>query len=108
MIQIEDTAGIQNLPDMLKSVPGIGVVLIGEGDLGQELGHPRQYDHPVLLEHIAEIVAICKEHNVVVGHPHADANNMRRIIDEGFRFIMPGPVRSYEGLERGLELTGRA
>ena len=62
----------------------------------------------MLLEHIAEIVAICKEHDVVVGHPHADANNIQRIIDEGFRFIMPGPVRSYEGLERGLELTGRA
>ena len=35
-------------------------------------------------------------------------NFIQRIIDEGFRFIMPGPVRSYEGLERGLELTGRA
>ncbi len=107
IIQIEDTVGIQNLPDMLKNVPGIGVILIGEGDLGQELGYPRQYEHPLLREHIAEIVAICKEHDVVVGHPHADAVNMRRIIDEGFRFIMPGPVRSYTGLEKGLELTGR-
>ena len=29
VIQIEDTQGIKNLPDMLKDVPGIGTVLIG-------------------------------------------------------------------------------
>ena len=107
IIQIEDTTGIKNLPDMLKNVPGIGVILIGEGDLGQELGFPRQYDHPVLLEAMAEILAVCKEHNVVVGHPHANAGNMQRLLDEGYRFIMSGPTRSYEGLEKGLELTNR-
>ena len=30
---------------MLKNVPGIGAILIGEGDLAQELGYPRQYEH---------------------------------------------------------------
>jgi 4-hydroxy-2-oxoheptanedioate aldolase len=38
VIQIEDTAGITNLSDMLKNVPGIGAVLIGEGDV--IVGHP--------------------------------------------------------------------
>ena len=107
VIQIEDTTGIHNLSDMLENVPGIGAVLIGEGDLGQELGFPRQYDHPALLEAIAEIVSICKEHDIVVGHAHADTGNMQRLLDEGFRFIMSVPGRSYAGLEKGLELTGR-
>ena len=108
VIQIEDTTGIHNLSDMLENVPGIGAVLIGEGDLGQELGFPRQYDHPALLEAIAEIVAICKVHDVVVGHAHAGTGNMQRLLDEGFRFIMSAPDRSYAGLEKGLELIGRA
>ena len=108
VIQIEDTTGIHNLSDMLENVPGIGAVLIGEGDLGQELGFPRQYDHPALLEAIAEIVAICKVHDVVVGHAHAGTGNMQRLLDEGFRLIMSAPDRSYTGLEKGLELTGRA
>ena len=43
ILQIEDTKGIENLPDMLKNVPGIGAIIIVEGDLGQELGVPRQY-----------------------------------------------------------------
>ena len=93
---------------MLENVPGIGAVLIGEGDLGQELGFPRQYDHPALLEAIAEIVAICKVHDVVVGHAHAGTGNMQRLLDEGFRLIMSAPDRSYAGLEKGLELIGRA
>jgi len=107
VIQIEDAAGIGNLSDMLENVPGIGAVLIGEGDLGQELGYPRQYDHPALLEAIAEIVAVSCEHGVIVGHPHANAGNMRRLLDEGFRFLMTATARSDTDLEKGLELTGR-
>ena len=107
VIQIEDTAGINNLSDILTEVPGIGVVLIGEGDLGQEIGFPRQYDHPTLLEAIAEIVAVCNDHKVIVGHPHANTNNMHRLLDEGFRFIMSSSTRSDADLEKGLELAGR-
>lgn len=108
IIQIEDQAGIINLPDMLENVPGIGVVLIGEGDMGQELGFPRDYDHPALLECMAEVVSVCKEHDIPVGHPHANASNMERLLEEGYRFLMPASGRSYAGLEKGLELTGRS
>src|SRR5690606_19730486 len=48
MLMIEDTQGIANLREMLTEVPGIAGVLIGEGDLSQELGYPRQYEHPVV------------------------------------------------------------
>src|SRR5258707_821759 len=69
VIQIEDTTGITNLRDMLRNVPGIGAVVIGQGDLSQELGVPRQTEHPLVLDAMAEIVAICHEQSVVVGHP---------------------------------------
>ena len=104
---IEDTKGIAALDDMLKNVPGIGAVLIGEGDLSQELGYPRQYEHKVVLEAMGEIVATCKKNKVAVGHPHVDANNVERILDEGYTFLMAAPVRSTPGLNKGLELSGR-
>ncbi len=107
ILMIEDTVGIANLKDILKNVPGIGVILIGEGDLSQELGYPRQYEHPVVLEAMAQIVRTCKEANVPVGHPHVDARNVERIINEGYRFLMAAPVRSYAALEKGLQLSGR-
>ena len=108
ILMMEDTRGIENLPKILTEVPGIGAILIGEGDLSQELGYPRQYEHPTVLEWMARVVKTCKEHNVPVGHPHVDATNVERILNEGYRFLMAAPVRSYAALDKGLKLTGRA
>lgn len=107
ILQIEDTKGIENLSDMLENVPGIGAVLIGEGDLGQELGFPRQYDHPELLSAMAQVVDICKQHDTIVGHPHATQKNMQDLMDQGYRFLMAAPARTYDDLEHGLKLSGR-
>jgi len=107
IIQIEDTKGVENLDDMLQKVPGIGAVLIGEGDLSQELGFPRQYEHPKVLEAMAHVVKTCKARNVVVGHPHVEAGNAERIIKEGYRFLMAAPVRSYGHLDKAREIAGR-
>jgi 4-hydroxy-2-oxoheptanedioate aldolase len=108
ILMMEDTKGIENLPDILSNVPGIGAILIGEGDLSQELGLPRQYEHPVVLEAMAEVVRVCKEHDVPVGHPHVNAGNAERILGEGYRFLMSAPVRTTPGLDKALELSGRA
>jgi 4-hydroxy-2-oxoheptanedioate aldolase len=107
VLMIEDTEGISNLAAMLKNVPGIGAILIGEGDLSQELGVPRQYEHPVVLEAMAQVAATCKEHKVPVGHPHVEPGNAERIIKEGYRFLMCAPVRSYGNLESARKLAGR-
>ncbi len=108
VLMIEDTQGIANLRDILKNVPGIGLILIGEGDLSQELGFPRQYDHPSVVEAMARIVVTCKECGVPVGHPHVDSNNVERILKEGYRFLMAAPTRSYAALEKCRQLAGRA
>ena len=107
ILMMEDTRGIENLPDILRGVPGIGAILIGEGDLSQELGHPREYDHPLVVEWMQRVVTTCKAHNVPVGHPHVDTKNVERIVSEGYRFLMAAPVRSYAALEAGRKLTGR-
>jgi 4-hydroxy-2-oxoheptanedioate aldolase len=107
MIMCEEVRAIDNLPQILKEVPGIGIVLIGEGDLSQNLGYPRQYEHPAVIEAMAAIRRICGEHNVPCGHPHVDAHNAAAIVDEGYRFLVTAPVRSYAGLETCRTLTGR-
>lgn len=107
IIQCEEAKAIDNLPRMLKEVPGIGVVLIGEGDLSQELGHPRDYDHPVVADAINTILRICKEHNVPCGHPHPDARNIERLVASGYRFLMPSSPRSFAVLQQGRKLAAR-
>src|SRR6266566_1836886 len=99
MLMIEDTQGIASLSDILQKVPGIGLILIGEGDLSQELGFPRQYEHPQVLDAMAHIVKTCRENKVQVGHPHVDATNVERILNEGYTFLMAAPVRSFAALE---------
>src|SRR5882672_4734976 len=105
MLMIEDTLGIANLPDILKKVPGIGLVLIGEGDLSQELGFPRQYEHPQVLDAMAHIVKTCRENRVAVGHPHVDSTNVERILGEGYTFLMAAPTRSFAALDKGRQLA---
>jgi 4-hydroxy-2-oxoheptanedioate aldolase len=108
IIQCEGLRAIENLPRMLEQVPGISVVLIGEGDLSQELGHPREYEHPVVVEAKNRILRICQEHHIPCGHPHPDASNIERLLASGYRFLMPSAPRSFAVLEQGRKLAGRA
>jgi 4-hydroxy-2-oxoheptanedioate aldolase len=107
-IMCEEVRAIKNLPKMLDEVPGIGVVIIGEGDLSQDLGFPRQYDHPAVAAAMDEILAICKQHNVPCGHPHVDSKNVEALLEKGFRYLMPAPVYSYAALELGRKASGRS
>jgi 4-hydroxy-2-oxoheptanedioate aldolase len=105
-LMIESTEAIENLDDMLANVPGIGFCLIGEGDLSQELGFPRQYEHPEVKAAMDQIVATCKKHNVVVGNPHTNAKNVDRLIAEGYGFLMSAPVRSFGVVGAAREMAG--
>jgi 4-hydroxy-2-oxoheptanedioate aldolase len=107
VIMCEEARAIGNLRQILREVPGIGVVLIGEGDLSQDLGFPRQYEHPVVAGAIAEILAICKEEGVVCGHPHVDTKNVERLLEQGFRWLMASPERTLNALELGRKTAGR-
>jgi 4-hydroxy-2-oxoheptanedioate aldolase len=106
ILMIEDVEGIRNLRQIVKEVPGIGAVMIGEGDLSQELGVPREYEHPELLAAMAEIRAICKERNIPVAHPHVTTQNAERIYREGYRLLVCGPSRTYPALEKVQQLAG--
>jgi len=106
-IMCEDVVGMKNLPRILKEVPGIGAVVIGEGDLSQNLGFPRQYKHPTVAAAIDEILAACKAANVACGHPHVEADNVDEVVAKGFRWMMPRPARSNAVLDKALKLSGR-
>ena len=107
-IMAEEMRAVKNLPEILERVPGIGAVVIGEGDLSQDLGYPRQYDHPAVAAAIDQVLATCQKFNIPCGHPHVDASNVERILNQGFRWLMPAPVRSFPALELGRKLAGRA
>lgn len=94
-LMCESPEAIDNLDDILSNVPGIGLILIGEGDLSQALGFPRNYEHPEVQDAMRRIVSICHQHKVAVGNPHVTAKNHKRLMEEGYRFLMVAPQRTY-------------
>lgn len=105
-LMCESTQAIENLDDILSNVPGIGFILIGEGDLSQELGLARQYEHPIVLDAMRKIVETCHKHKVVVGNPHTTAANYERLLKEGYGFLMSAPTRSYGVVGKAREMAG--
>lgn len=108
ILMIEDVEGISNLREMLRDVKGIGAIMIGEGDLSQELGVPRQYNHPDLLDAMAQIRSIGSEFSVPVAHPHVGMDNIDRAYEEGYRILVCGTSKTYPTLDRARHLAGRA
>jgi 4-hydroxy-2-oxoheptanedioate aldolase len=107
ILMIEDVQAFDNLEAILRDVPGIGAILIGEGDLTQELGDPRNYGHPEVVRLQKHALRVAEAHDVPVGHAHVNADNIGRILDEGYRFLMTFPRRDFSALDKGLQLTGR-
>ncbi|MDR1935147.1 MAG: aldolase [Candidatus Accumulibacter sp.] len=105
-LMCESTQAIENLDDIFANVPGIGFILIGEGDLSQELGFPRQYEHPEVLGAMRRIVDICRKHQIVVGNPHVTAKNHSRLLEEGYRLLLSAPQRSYGVVGQAREMAG--
>jgi 4-hydroxy-2-oxoheptanedioate aldolase len=105
-LMCESTEAIENLDDILANVPGIGFILIGEGDLSQQLGYPRQYEHPLVVDAMRQIVETCHKHKVVVGNPHVNAKNHKRLLEEGYRFLISAPLKSYGVVGMAREMAG--
>ena len=105
-LMCESVQAVENIDDILANVPGIGFIMIGEGDLSQELGVPRQYEHPLMVEAGAKILAACKKHNVVMANPHVNQGNVERLLAEGYRLLLSAPSRSYGVVGKGKELAG--
>jgi 4-hydroxy-2-oxoheptanedioate aldolase len=107
-LMIESVKGIKNLPQILKEVPGISVIIVGEGDLSQELGVPRQYDHPEVLAGVHEIRDICLDAKIPVGFWHTTESNVESLLKEGYRYLMAGPSRSFGVVNKGRAAAGRS
>lgn len=66
LINIESTAGINNLADLI-SVPGVDGVVIGPHDLSYSLDIPEDYKNPVFYEAVEAIIKITKAKGLIVG-----------------------------------------
>ncbi|HEX2173244.1 MAG TPA: aldolase/citrate lyase family protein, partial [Dehalococcoidia bacterium] len=103
---VEDRQGVKNLPAILKEVPGISAVWAGAGDLSVDLGHGANPKHPDVEAGVQAILRACLDHDVPCC-TIADASDVERRLDQGFRIIVAAAPKSHEALERGRAHGGR-
>ena len=96
---IEDIAAVGNLDEIL-TVPGLDVIHVAAGDLGQSMGYPAEAEvHRVVDQAIQKIKAAGK----VAGAGHNSIHNVPRVVEVlklGARFVTIG---TNQFMRRGAE-----
>jgi 2-keto-3-deoxy-L-rhamnonate aldolase RhmA len=93
IVQIEHKDAVANIEEIL-SVPGIDGTFIGPYDLSLSLGIPGQLSHPEVLAAKIKVRDATLAHGLIAGvhfvHPRTAADDCRRAVAEGYRFIALG------------------
>ncbi|GAA1844826.1 2-dehydro-3-deoxyglucarate aldolase [Pseudonocardia ailaonensis] len=96
MVAIEDQEGIDALPSLLK-MPGIDVILIGEGDLSDSLGLVGQKDHPTVRAASDAIASMCLAANRPFGLGADSAAGVRAARERGASYILTSVTSCLRG-----------
>lgn len=88
IVQIEHIEAVGNLADIL-SVEGVDGFIVGPYDLSGSLGVPGQFDHPGMVEALAEIKAVSRTSAKVPGIHVVEPDNaaFQRAVADGYRFV---------------------
>ncbi len=103
---IEEPQGVENLPEILREVRGIGAVWAGPGDMSVAMGHPGESDHPDVQANLLRILDACQNAGVPCA-TGATAAEVPMRLEQGFRIIITSPEKSAPGLVEGRRLAGR-
>ena len=103
---VEEPTGVQNLPDILRQVKGIGAIWAGPGDMSVAMGHRGNAGHPEVQEMLLRILATCKDAGVPCA-TGCTAEEVPMRLEQGFSIIITAPSRSADGLAEGRRLAGR-
>lgn len=104
---IEEASAVDRI-DEIAATPGVDVLFIGISDLSFSLGLRGRYGEPEHTAAIRKIAAAAQRHGKFLGRPAANAEQVRRLMDEGFLlFQMPTEIGLMElGARQLLEPLG--
>lgn len=87
---IETPEAVDSLDELL--VPGIGMALVGNGDLAQLYGVPGTTNHRLVVEAQEQVRKMCAEKGIAYGVFQPDPNAITDEIAQGAQFIVHGGV----------------
>lgn len=88
-VMIEKQEAVENIKEFL-SVPELGFVFFGPGDLSVQLGYPGNRIHPEVTQTIEEINELAKERGIPTGRIVSSAEAGKNAIDDGFQVLRVG------------------
>ncbi len=83
---VEEVAALDEV-DAIAATEGVDVVFLGTGDLSFSLGLRGRQDDERIEAAASAVVAATKRHGKAAGRPAADASQLQRFMDQGFRFF---------------------
>lgn len=91
LANIEDEEAIRNIDEILE-VPGVDSFVIGPCDLSISLGIPMEFEHPKFVDAVKTVLKSADSHRTPAGSAvygdSTDPDNIKRLIDQGFRLIL--------------------
>jgi len=88
-VMIEKPGAVDQFDEIL-SVPELGFVFVGPGDLSVQLGHPGEKTHPEVLETIEEIRAAALDAEVPIGRICHDPDAATEALEDGYQIVRVG------------------
>jgi 2-keto-3-deoxy-L-rhamnonate aldolase RhmA len=86
VVIIEQKLAIDNIEE-IAAVPGVDVLFIGANDLSYSLGVGGRTNEPIVQEAVGKVLAAGKKHNLPVGYPAGNPDEINKRIAQGFRFF---------------------
>jgi 4-hydroxy-2-oxoheptanedioate aldolase len=89
IVQIETKESLNHL-DEIAAVDGVDVLFIGPADLSMELGIFEQFDNPIFLDAVKNIVQAAKNAGKATGILFFNPDDYKKYHDMGIKFIACG------------------
>jgi 4-hydroxy-2-oxoheptanedioate aldolase len=100
IVQIESQSALEEAEAMAK-VPGVDILMLGQGDFSVLSGVPGEFGHPLLVDARRRVAAAAKAAGIHWGTTSPTPEHSRMLMDEGARFICHGADILF--LKRALE-----
>jgi len=89
VVQFETVTAMERADELL-SLPGLDVVMVGPADLSIALGIPGEFEHPLLISTVKELIEKCRRHGVVPGIQTRSVAMAKAWAERGMRFVGAG------------------
>ncbi len=88
-IQIEHVNAVREV-DAIAALPEVDVLFVGPADLSSSMGHPGEWEHPLVWDALGKVSAACKKHGIHWAILPPSPDYARRCVELGCRMLSIG------------------